>query len=131
MAIFFTWNQFDKSVEEISKKCRFYKFSGIYGIPRGGLCLSVAISHKLNLKLLSEPLENSLIVDDVYETGITLNSLRHIKGAKFFVLFSKMKTEWWNTVYFCNENEWIVFPWEDKEKSLSDQKAYLKKRELP
>ena len=80
---------------------------------------------------ISKPQKNSLIVDDVYETGITLNSLRHIEGASFFVLFSKRKAEWWDTLYFCEQNEWIVFPWENKEKSLNDQKEYLMKRELP
>jgi len=131
MTLFFSWDQFDKSVDLIAKKFKFSDFSAIYGIPRGGLCLSVALSHKLDLKLISKPQKNSLIVDDVYETGITLNSLRHIEGASFFVLFSKRKAEWWDTLYLCEQNEWIVFPWENKEKSLNDQKEYLKKRELP
>ena len=65
MANYFTWNEFDKSVEYIANKCKFLKFSGIYGIPRGGLCLAVALSHKLNVKLISEPIKNSLIVEDV------------------------------------------------------------------
>ena len=41
----FTWSEFDKSVEEIADKCKFREFSGIYGVPRGGLCLAVALSH--------------------------------------------------------------------------------------
>ena len=90
MVRFFTWEEFDKGVEHIAKSCKCLKLSGIYGIPRGGLCLSVALSHKLDLKLI-QPLKNSLIVDDIYETGITLNPLRHIEGAQFFVLFSKQK----------------------------------------
>ena len=130
MVKFFTWEEFDKSVERIAKECKLLDLSGIYGIPRGGLCLSVALSHKLGLKLISHPLKNSLIVDDVYETGITLNSLRHIEGAKHFVLFSKKKPSWWNTVYLCEKNEWIVFPWEDSEKSLYDEKEYIRKRNL-
>ena len=68
----FTWDEFDKSVEYITNKCKFLELSGIYGVPRGGLCLAVALSHKLKIKLISEPTKNSLIVDDVYETGTTL-----------------------------------------------------------
>jgi len=49
MISYFTWSEFDKSVEEIADKCRFKEFSGIYGVPRGGLCLAVALSHKLKL----------------------------------------------------------------------------------
>ena len=61
MIIYFTWSEFDKSVEQIANKCRFKEFSGIYGVPRGGLCLAVALSHKLKIKLISEPVKNSLI----------------------------------------------------------------------
>ena len=99
MISFFTWSEFDKSVERIANKCKFNEFSGIYGVPRGGLCLAVALSHKLKIKLISEPIKNSLIVDDVYETGITLKSFKNIEGAMFFVLFSKIKPTWWNTVH--------------------------------
>jgi len=130
METYFKWCDFDKSVNYITNKCRFLKFSGIYGIPRGGLCLAVALSHKLNLKLVSEPLKNSLIVDDVYETGLTLSALRHIEGAMFFVLFSKSEPTWWNSVNIAKENEWIVFPWENKNNSINDQNEYLYKRGL-
>ena len=96
MKTFFTWNDFDRSVEYIANKCEFIRFSGIYGIPRGGLCLAVALSHRLKINLISEPKNYSLIVDDVYETGITLNSYKNIKGAMYFVLVSKTKPLWWN-----------------------------------
>ena len=78
MTIYFTWNDFDKSVLHIANKCKSLELSGIYGVPRGGLCLAVALSHKLNINLISEPRKNSVIVDDVYETGITLKTLKDI-----------------------------------------------------
>ena len=130
MISYFTWSEFDKSVEQIYEKCRFKEFSGIYGIPRGGLCLAVALSHKLKIELISEPLKNSLIVDDVYETGITLTSFKHIEGAMFFVLFSKIEPTWWNTVFISKKSEWIVFPWENTLNSKNDHKEYIKKRGL-
>ena len=126
----FTWNEFDKSVEQIAKRCKNLKFSGIYGVPRGGLCLAVALSHKLKIDLISEPIKNSLIVDDVYETGITLNAFKDIEGAMFFVLFSKIEPIWWNTVYLSKRREWIIFPWENASNLESDRKDYIKKRDL-
>ena len=126
----FTWSQFDESVEHIANKCHFLEFSGIYGVPRGGLCLAVALSHKLKINLISEPLKNSLIVDDVYETGDTLNTFKDIEGAMFFVLFSKIKPTWWNTVFISKKSEWIVFPWENTLNSKSDREEYIKKRGL-
>ena len=130
MISYFTWSEFDKSVEYIANKCRFKEFSGIYGVPRGGLCLAVALSHKLKIELISEPVKNSLIVDDVYETGFTLTNLKDIEGAMFFVLFSKVNPTWWNTVFKSRKNQWIVFPWENTLNSISDRKDYIKKRGL-
>ena len=130
MINYFTWSEFDKSVEYIANKCKILKFSGIYGVPRGGLCLAVALSHKLKINLITEPIKNSLIVDDIYETGITLNTFKDIEGAKFFVLFSKEKPKWWNTVFMSKKSEWIVFPWENQLNLEIDRKEYLKKRGL-
>ena len=130
MINYYTWGEFDKSVEYIANKCKFLKFSGIYGVPRGGLCLAVALSHKLKINLIKEPKENSLIVDDVYETGITLNTFKGIEGAMFFVLFSKIKPTWWNTVFITEKSEWIVFPWENTLNTESDSQEYINKRGL-
>ena len=130
MISYFTWREFDESVEQIANNCRFKEFSGIYGVPRGGLCLAVALSHKLKIELISEPLKNSLIVDDVYETGLTLTAFKDIEGAMFFVLFSKIKPIWWNTVFLSKKNQWIVFPWENTLNSKSDRELYIKKRGL-
>ena len=130
MMCYFTWSEFDKSVEQIANKCRFKEFSGIYGVPRGGLCLAVALSHKLKIELISEPIKNSLIVDDVYETGISLSNFKDIEGATFFVLFSKVNPTWWNTLFISKKSQWIVFPWENSLNSKSDQIEYINKRGL-
>ena len=130
MVKYFSWSEFDKSVEYIANKCKFLKISGIYGIPRGGLCLAVALSHKLKINLISEPIKNSLIVDDIYETGITLKTFKNIEGAMFFVLFSKVRPTWWNSVNISEKSEWIVFPWENPLNLQSDRNDYNKKRGL-
>ena len=130
MRKYFTWQEFDKSVEYIANKCKKLEIAGIYGIPRGGLCLAVALSHKLKVKLISEPINNSLIVDDVYETGFTLNPLRKVEGAMFFVLFSKKEPTWWNAVNISQKKEWIIFPWENSENILYDKKKYIENKRL-
>jgi len=130
MVNYLTWSEFDNCVEFIANKCNLLEFSGIYGVPRGGLCLAVALSHKLKINLISEPIKNSLIVDDIYETGITLNTFKDIEGAMFFVLFSKIKPTWWNTVNISKKDEWIVFPWENTKNFQSDRNEYIKKRGL-
>ena len=127
---YFSWKDFDKSVEHIADKCKFLELTGIYGVPRGGLCLAVALSHKLKINLISEPAKNSLIVDDVYETGITLNTYKDVEGAMFFVLFSKSNPTWWNSVFISEKKQWIVFPWENTLNLESERNDYMKKRGL-
>ena len=85
---------------------------------------------KLKIELISKPLKNSLIVDDVYETGLTLTTFKDIEGAMFFVLFSKIKPTWWNTVFISKKSQWIVFPWENTLNSKNDREDYIKKRGL-
>ena len=130
MTRYFTWNEFDKSADYIANQCKLLKLSGIYGVPRGGLCLAVALSHKLNINLIEKPLKNSLIVDDVYETGYTLSNFKDIEGAIFYVIISKQKPIWWNTVNLSHKKEWIVFPWENTKNVLKEEKEYNKKRGL-
>ena len=130
MTKYFTWSEFDKSVDYIANQCKKLNLSGIYGVPRGGLCLAVALSHKLNVNLSEKPLKGSLIVDDVYETGFTLSNFKNIEGANFFVLVSKKKPIWWNAVNFSQKEEWIVFPWENIENNFNEEKEYKSKRGL-
>ena len=128
MTRYFTWSEFDKSVDYIANQCKEMKLTGIYGVPRGGLCLAVALSHKLNIQLIEKPLKDSLIVDDVYETGITLRNFKNIEGVSFFVLVSKKKPVWWKSVNLSLNEEWIVFPWENKENESNEKKEYKIKR---
>ena len=128
MTKYFTWSEFDKSVDYITNQCKKMKITGIYGVPRGGLCLAVALSHKLNIQLIEKPLKDSLIVDDVYETGITLRNFKNIEGVNFFVLVSKKKPVWWKSVNLSLNEEWIVFPWENRENESNEKKEYKIKR---
>ena len=130
MTKYFTWSEFDKSIDHIAEKCKFWKLSGIFGVPRGGLCPAVALSHKLDIQLIEKPSKNCLIVDDIYETGITLSNFKHVEGAYFFVLVSKKEPIWWNTVNLSYEKEWIVFPWEKKTNAFKEEEYYKKNRGL-
>ena len=57
-----SWIEFDECINSIHNQCKNKKFEGVYGFPRGGLCLAVALSHSLQLPLLEEPKNNSLIL---------------------------------------------------------------------
>jgi|SRR3989344_5629225 len=106
-----TWKEFGKMADELAKKIKG-DFDGIYPIPRGGLPLGVALSHKLNLPLLEKPTKNSLIIDDISDEG---NTLSKIKGKKIACLHSslwtKTKPDWYVAVK-KDKNDWIKYPWE-------------------
>ena len=122
------WKEFDECVYSISEKCKNKSFVGVYGFPRGGLCLAVALSHSLGIPLLIEPKDNSLIVDDIYDTGSTLQKIRHLKGIETHVWISKTRPTWWNAYKCINKEDWIVFPWENINAADNDRDLYYKSR---
>ena len=113
-----SWSQFNTMVNILSGfiSRSEEKFDGIYGIPRGGLCLAVCLSHKLDIPLTITVSKNTLVVDDISDNGLTLEYYTTL-GSKIATLFS---TDWtitkpnWFIQKKLNKDEWIVFPWEDK-----------------
>ena len=123
-----SWQDFDRAVEQMAKICDGLPINAIYGIPRGGLVLAVALSHRLELPLLSEPQPGCLLVDDVYETGRTLAPYRYLEGATLLVWISKAEPLWWQALEVYSSAEWIVFPWENAERAAVDESRYRQKR---
>ena len=122
------WIDFQDCISHISEKCKDKTFVGVYGIPRGGLCLAVALSHSLNIPLLKEPANKSLIVDDIYQTGFTLERIRNLKDTETHVWISKKKPTWWKAHKIKNDDEWIVFPWEDLKYAKTEREVYFESR---
>tara|TARA_B100000700_G_C14938858_1_gene805725 strand:+ start:296 stop:682 length:387 start_codon:yes stop_codon:yes gene_type:complete len=123
-----SWVEFDECVRSIYKQCKTKQFKGVYGFPRGGLCLAVALSHRLNLPLLDKPQNNSLIVDDIYETGYTLDRIKCLKGIETHVWVSRKEPSWWKAYFYYKEKDWIVFPWENINCAVNDRNLYSKSR---
>lgn len=119
------WDQFELAVTSLTVELKNHLFSGVFGVPRGGLCLAVALSHALDLPLLDNPAPDALIVDDVYETGRTLEALRlQCPHATFAVWVSKSPPRWWLAADVVENPEWILFPWENADRALADEQAY-------
>ena len=123
-----SWIDFNECVLSISKQCKNKKFRGVYGFPRGGLCIAVALSHSLGLSLLEEPVNNSLIVDDIYDTGYTLEKIKHLKGSEIHVWVTKKRPTWWKAYKYIENKEWVVFPWENINVASMDKSLYYKSR---
>ena len=123
------WDEFNTCVGSITHICRGNKFSGVYGLPRGGLCLAVALSHSLKIPFLHSPQSDCLVVDDVYETGESLSDIYKMRDITTFVWLSKVTPEWWNAVEIVDLNEWLVFPWESVEFAEDEKNRYQLSRE--
>lgn len=105
------WKEVEYFVEQLAKELP-KNITGVYGIPRGGLCLAVMLSHKLNIPLLAAPSKNCVVIDDIADTGETLY---HYRGKGYYIATmyyhkqSRVVPDFW---YKEKTNEWIVFPWE-------------------
>lgn len=113
--IYLSWSEFDEIIDSLVEQIKESgeSFKGIYGIPKGGLIPAICLSHKLNLPLLPNlNEENTLIIDDISDTGKALEYFKHKYIATLF------STEWTKTTpnFYVeikeNENDWVVFPWE-------------------
>lgn len=123
-----TWDEFDDAVERMATFGRVAPLAGVYGLPRGGLPLAVALSHRLNVPLLQRPERWCLVVDDIYETGRTLKPFKD-QDVHVAVWMSKAEPEWWMAAEVVNSSEWILFPWEDPAAAKSEEEAYRASRQ--
>ena len=137
MKEFITWKQYNLAV---LRMMNYYldnnlNCGAIYGLPRGGLPIAVSLSHALNLPLLMSYSDKKiitdkkiLVVDDIADTGETLNNFSGDKNVIFTIHYhrqSKVVPDCW---IFEKRDNWIVYPWEKEgadeiQNYLSDKKV--------
>lgn len=117
------WDEFDVAVHDIVNKVQDLHITSIYGEPRGGLILAVALSHRLDKPLIDKPQIGTLWVDDIVETGRTMNKVKEpaVFYASWFGL-DNFKSLHYSEKF--SKNEWLVFPWEDQSKARKDMEKY-------
>ena len=88
------------------------KFNGVYGVPRGGAAIALHMSHNLNIPVLLYPTKDSLVVDDISDTGKTLMSHKNKKIATLYTTpWTKTKPDF-SVLKKLEKDSWIIFPWE-------------------
>jgi len=114
MAIELTNSQIDKYIIILASKIDKTKYSNLYPIAMGGYPVAIKLQQILNLPISFELKENSLIIDDLIDSGKTVANFKNDKA----VLFSKIKRD---DIISCefNFNDWIILPWEQK-KTIED-----------
>ena len=74
--LYLTWEHFEEAMRSaVADLSKLDRPSGVYGIPRGGLIVAATLSHRLSIPWLAEPKPGCILVDDVIETGHTMQTL--------------------------------------------------------
>lgn len=120
---FLSWTELQVAVNWLVHRLEGMGLRGVYGPPRGGLVLAVCLSHRLGVPLLSGPRADALWVDDIVDSGRTL---RMTAGPSLVraAWYSRVATEELVAAKVCKGNEWLCFPWEDRERVAREVGAY-------
>ena len=123
--VYLSWDDINILVEDL---CSTIVSSGaqiksITGIPRGGFIPAVMISHKLHIPYVSRTNKDTLVVDDICDTGETLKK----SIAMYTATLHYKPTAGFTPDFYSKEvgTEWIVYPWERKDSDAVQD--YLKK----
>lgn len=122
------WEHFDRAVTILADALADTEAKKIYGVPRGGLILAVALSHRLGLPLSDTVDHETLWVDDIVDSGATLRLvLGHCCDYCCWVTRLQPVPVLLQAPIQLNCESWVLFPWEDPQKVLADAEAYLNK----
>jgi len=113
---YFTWEDIEDEVNILCEKIitTLPNIDSVFGLKRGGYIPAVWVSHKLNLPYSDVILPNTLVIDDICDSGITL---KNTVGCYTAVLHYKPHTSCFTPDIYASihdGDEWIYYPWENK-----------------
>ena len=111
------WGGIEELVDILASNIKSnLEIDSIMGLPRGGLIPAVMLSHKLNVPLVFEPTEKTLIVDDICDSGVTFIEIDNkYPNLKFACLHFKPHTSKFIPHIWAGSwisDNWIIYPWE-------------------
>jgi hypoxanthine phosphoribosyltransferase len=115
--IYLSWDDINDLVDKLCEKIITEQpnIDSVHGIKRGGLIPAVMVSHKLGLPWSDVMYPNTLVIDDICDTGVTL---RGIVGCNTAVLHYKPHTSCFKPNIYAQihkGDEFIYYPWERKD----------------
>jgi hypoxanthine phosphoribosyltransferase len=115
--IILSWIDTNELVDVLCEKIKFDlpNIDSVHGIPRGGLIPAVLISHKLGLPYVGAVGPNTLVIDDICDSGVTLDKGPGVYTA---VLHYKPHTSCFKPTIWSETHEgdeWVIYPWETKD----------------
>ena len=133
---YYDWSAIEDMTQDILQQTRDKQFDAVVGLTRGGLTPAVLVSQYLDIPMhtlkvslrdhkgiedMPKPDCNILVIDDINDTGATLNYLQESWGhdtVTYAVLINNEASEAdvdYSSVDINKREDdvWIVFPWED------------------
>jgi hypoxanthine phosphoribosyltransferase len=138
-----TWRAVEKAAEKLAEKIKQHEeyifYDRIIPLGRGGLVPARLLAKYLDIKNITDMIgifqkkwysipmffNHAIIVDDIYDTGGTLNGLRTYKMTMeesltciYGVLYTKQGRFYDDRTYAGvelsqkNRTKWVIFPWE-------------------
>ena len=109
-----SWNDVETLVKELCIKIitELPNIDSVHGIARGGLIPAVMVSHMLDLPYVDLVGPNTLVIDDIADSGLTLEKAPGVYTA---VLHYKSHTSSFKPNIWAEEHkgdEWVVYPFE-------------------
>ena len=122
--LFLSWDNIEVLVNILCEKIKLdmLPINSVHGLKRGGYIPAVMLSHELNLPYSEVVLKDTLVVDDICDSGETL---KNAPGVYHAVLHYKPHTSCVVPTIWGKEmgDEWIVYPWErDDSRTIQDYK---------
>tara|TARA_Y100000592_G_scaffold81630_1_gene129478 strand:- start:71 stop:463 length:393 start_codon:yes stop_codon:yes gene_type:complete len=122
--LYLSWNDIERDVETLVKRILLSNIpvNTVHGLKRGGYIPAVMISHQLKMPYSEVVLKDTLVIDDICDSGETLDKA---PGLYHAVLHYKPHTSMFTPNLFAREigDEWLVYPWERSDsKTIQDYK---------
>ena len=123
--VYLSWDDIETLTDNLCEVISLsdIRITSVTGMERGGLIPAVMISHKLNIPYVYSISRTTLVIDDICDSGETLNNiLTPLTAVLHYKPTAKHKP-----TFFAQEvgNEWVVYPWERKDSETIQD--YLKK----
>jgi len=111
-----TYKKLAEDTKKLAESIDGSKYDSLYAIPRGGVPIALMLSSHLDLPLVEEVSEKTLIVDDLIDSGSTLKAYPDNDAA---VLYAKPHSP--EVTYFIDTiDDWIEFPYEQTQTDAED-----------
>ena len=127
------WDEIEECIKILVGKIKDTKrqFKTVYTISRGGLVPARLVADRLNIKqiLVDEETipEDSLFVDDIYDSGETFRKImprvENSETLVFATLFARRKKQYPKQLIYAKltkNSEYVVFPWDRFERGMPD-----------